>query len=109
MPTAWLRSGQHITSVGSDDSSKCEIAPGALASARIFVDSILSEKEYGSTRRAISAEEIKSSDLKELGSLVDRQFLRHPNDTTIASLSGLGVQDLTAANQFCGALSPVRG
>ena len=40
----WLRPGQHITSVGSDDNTKCEIAPEALVSARVFVDAISSGK-----------------------------------------------------------------
>lgn len=101
----WLRLGQHLTSVGSDDASKCEIAPKAFASAQVFVDAIATAKDYGSTHRAINEGLLDYAHLTELGSLVDGKFTRDPQQTTIACLSGLGIQDLTAVNQFWGALN----
>jgi ornithine cyclodeaminase/alanine dehydrogenase-like protein (mu-crystallin family) len=36
----WLRAGQHITAVGADDPTKCELDAVVLNRARVFVDSL---------------------------------------------------------------------
>lgn len=101
----WVRPGQHITSVGADDATKCEIAPEVLAAARVFVDAISSGKAYGNTRQAISVGLIDDQQLIEIGTVLKSGFDRNPAQITIASLSGLGIQDLMAVNQFWGNLT----
>jgi len=100
----WIRPGQHITSVGADDETKCEIAPEALVSAAVFVDSVCSAKAFGNTHRAISEQLIGEVHLTEIGAVLNKSIDRDPEQTTIACLSGLGIQDLTAVNQLWGNL-----
>lgn len=101
----WLRPGQHITSVGSDDATKCEIHPAALASAQVFVDSRSSGKAFGTPRQAILQGLIRTEDLQELGTIIDIVRKPLPERTSIACLSGLGVQDLTAVQAIWPALT----
>ncbi|WP_208354492.1 ornithine cyclodeaminase family protein [Pseudaestuariivita rosea] len=95
----WIKRGQHITSVGSDDTTKCEIDPAILKDADVYVDAIESAVEYGAPSRAIGKGLIKKADLTEIGLLIGSLAKSHAN-TTVACLSGLGVQDLTAVNRF---------
>jgi len=92
---AWLHPGQHITSVGADDPSKCELEPQALEQADlIVVDSRAAATSNGSTRRALQAGALAESDLTEIGQIGTYQ--RAPHAITIACLVGIGVQDLVA-------------
>jgi ornithine cyclodeaminase/alanine dehydrogenase-like protein (mu-crystallin family) len=101
----WLRSGQHITSVGSDDMTKCEIGANALAISRLFVDSIPTALRYGSIGNAISNGLLQSDRLVEIGKQLDAPPYRNTLDITIACLTGLGVQDLTAVNSIWRAIA----
>ncbi|HEX5377579.1 MAG TPA: hypothetical protein VFW47_03360, partial [Phenylobacterium sp.] len=49
----WLHPGQHVTAVGADDSTKCELAAAALNRARLFVDSRETTAAHGDVHRAI--------------------------------------------------------
>lgn len=99
----WIKPGQHITSVGSDDITKCEIDPAILASADVYVDAVESATKYGTPSRAIAEHLITKSSLIEIGSMIDTDT-KNQRNTTVACLSGLGVQDLTAVNEFWGKL-----
>ncbi|MEL0436173.1 ornithine cyclodeaminase family protein [Phycobacter sp. K97] len=103
--SAWLRPGQHVTSVGSDDATKCEIDPAALADAQVFVEARSSGEAFGTPRRAIASGLICASDLVELGTALETEMTPHPSCTSIACLSGLGVQDLTAVQAIWPALT----
>ena len=92
----WLRPGQHVTSVGSDDATKCEIDPAALAHAQVFVEARSSGEAFGAPHRAIAKGLIGAKDLVELGAALEAKMAPDPDRTSIACLSGLGVQDLTA-------------
>ncbi len=95
----WIRPGQHITSVGSDDTTKCELDPVILRDADTYVDAIDSATKYGASSRAIAEGLITTSKLTEIGSLSEPVTIVETN-VTVACLSGLGVQDLTAINGF---------
>ncbi|MEJ2018411.1 MAG: ornithine cyclodeaminase family protein [Maritimibacter sp.] len=95
----WIRPGQHITCVGSDDTTKCEIDPAILKDAEVFVDAKASALKYGVSARAISAKLLCEEALTEIGSVLTRDP-GNRQATTVACLSGLGVQDLTTVNAF---------
>jgi ornithine cyclodeaminase len=92
----WIRPGQHITSVGSDDATKCELDPALLARAALFVDAAASGRAYGSPHRAIEAGLISPEAMTEIGALVMTPRPRAADALTVACLSGLGIQDLLA-------------
>ena len=60
----WLRPGQHITAVGADDATKCELDAQCFKRAnRLIVDSRESASDHGEVRRwlkqgAITMEEV---------------------------------------------------
>jgi ornithine cyclodeaminase len=93
---AWLRPGQHVTSVGSDDATKCEIDPAALVEAQVYVEARSSGEAFGTPHRAIAMGLIGAEDLAELGAALGATVSQDPHRTSIVCLSGLGVQDLTA-------------
>jgi len=96
----WLRPGQHITSVGSDDAFKCELAPSVLAAADlVVVDAFEPAEKYGNIHRAVNAGLLKiQSDVTEIGAILNgvARGRCHESDLTVASFVGLGIQDLTA-------------
>jgi ornithine cyclodeaminase len=96
----WLRAGQHVTAVGADDAAKCELDAGALRRARVFVDSRGAIAANGNLVRAAEAGLDPSALVEaEIGEiLADEAFRRDPADVTIATLVGLGAQDVAAAS-----------
>jgi ornithine cyclodeaminase/alanine dehydrogenase-like protein (mu-crystallin family) len=96
----WLREGQHITAVGADDASKCELDLASLKRARVVVDSLESTAVNGDIGRAIQSGQYTLDEVSgELGEvLAGRKAGRVSDlDITIAKLVGIGVQDLIAA------------
>jgi ornithine cyclodeaminase/alanine dehydrogenase-like protein (mu-crystallin family) len=49
----WLRAGQHITAVGADDPTKCELDATTLKRARVFVDALDTTAANGDVHCAI--------------------------------------------------------
>lgn len=96
----WIRPGQHITSVGSDDATKCELDPEILASARVFVDSRKSAQAFGTTKRAFDRGVLALDDIVEIGTVLEHGDPALDGSVTVACLTGLGVQDLTAVNHI---------
>lgn len=96
----WLKPGVHITSVGSDDATKSELAPECFMSADIVVvDSVEAAQQFGNIHRAIQAGMGDLQSIIEIGDIlrgakVGRQS---KEQITIVSFVGLGVQDLAAA------------
>jgi ornithine cyclodeaminase/alanine dehydrogenase-like protein (mu-crystallin family) len=108
----WLRPGQHITAVGADDATKCELDVAALKRARVFVDSLDSTAANGDVARAIQTGRYALDEVSgELGEvLAGRKPGRVSEpDITIVKLVGIGAQDLIAAEvslQRLGLFSP---
>ena len=97
---AWLRPGQHITSVGADDATKCELDADSLGRARVFVDDRHTALAYGNVHRAVTRHGYQPGDLAgEIGELLAGAVPGRvdPAGITIASFVGTGVQDLVAA------------
>ena len=104
---AWLRPGQHLTAVGADDETKSELDAEALRRARVFVDARDTAAHTGEVHRAIRAGEYQLTALAgEIGDVLNGAVpgRRSKNDITIATLAGLGVQDLAAAEVVLRAL-----
>jgi len=97
---AWLCDGQHVTAIGADDPSKCELDRECLERAQLItVDSLLDGAANGELYR--HQWPLDSNKVVEIGHvLVGRKRGRStPKEITIAKFVGLGVQDLAAANE----------
>ncbi len=97
----WLRPGQHVTAVGADDPTKCELDADALARARVFVDAIDTATANGDVHRAITSGAYLADALAgEIGDVLAGRLVGRTSegDITIAKLVGIGVQDLAAAS-----------
>ncbi len=96
----WLRAGQHVTALGADDATKCELDADTLTRARVFVDSIESNLANGDVCRAITGGHYRREQLAgELGDVLDGRVIGRTSaaDITVVKLVGIGAQDLVAA------------
>ncbi|BDP43654.1 cyclodeaminase (plasmid) [Deinococcus aetherius] len=96
----WLREGQHITAVGADDATKCELDAATLKRARVFVDDRQTAAANGDVYHAVQAGGYTPGDVAgEIGEvLAGRKAGRiSAGDITVAKFVGIGVQDLAAA------------
>lgn len=97
----WLRPGQHITAIGADDHTKCELDAVCLQRAdRLIVDSRKSAMEHGEVHHWLRHGEITMDQVHgELGEVLSGKILgrRSNEEITIAKFVGLGAQDLAAA------------
>jgi ornithine cyclodeaminase len=104
----WLHEGQHITAVGADDPTKCELSVSALRRARVFVDSLETALVNGDVHRAIQHGDYSRGDVA--GEIGDVLAGRKPGrissaDITIGKFVGIGAQDLVAAETALAMLS----
>ena len=97
----WLKLGAHVTAVGSDAPDKQELDPSLPARADLLVvDSRRQAAEIGELHHALAAGLIDERKAVELGEICART---HPGRTsgsqlTVCDLTGVGVQDVAAAN-----------
>jgi ornithine cyclodeaminase len=96
----WLRPGQHITAVGADDATKCELDASVLRRASVFVDSVETTQAHGDIGRAIRQGQYTLQEISgEIGEVLSgaRSGRRSSTDITIAKFIGIGAQDVVAA------------
>jgi ornithine cyclodeaminase/alanine dehydrogenase-like protein (mu-crystallin family) len=96
----WLRAGQHLTAVGADDPTKCELDIGALRRGRVFVDSLETAATNGDVYRAMQNGGYASGELAgEIGEVLagSKSGRTADADITICKLVGIGAQDVVAA------------
>lgn len=105
----WLRPGQHVTAMGSDQPGKCELDPACLSRADLYVPDRLSQtRKMGELRAAIDAGIVAADhDFAELGDMLrgGAPGRRDPADITIADLTGTGVQDTAIATHALAAIA----
>lgn len=92
-----IRKGTHITAVGSDTPEKIELDPKILRNADIVAaDSISQCQSRGEISAALKAGLIENRDIVELGNVIqdDRLMRSFDEQTTIADLTGVAVQDI---------------
>jgi len=94
-----IKSGTHITAMGSDTPEKNEIDPAILARANLVVaDSIPQCLLRGEIRAAIAAGALRPEDVVELGNVIAGAARRRSSDDiTVADLTGVAVQDIMIA------------
>ncbi len=96
----WLRPGQHITAMGSDQHGKNEIEPACISRARYVPDRLSQTRKLGELRAAIEAGVVEANaEFDELGRIVagDAEGRTSNDEITIADLTGTGVQDTAIA------------
>lgn len=94
---AWIKAGTHVTAVGSDGPGKQELDPALLRSADLLVvDSIAQCRASGELQHALSEE----GRAVELGAICAGRAPGRSaeHQLTICDLTGVGVQDVAAAN-----------
>jgi ornithine cyclodeaminase/alanine dehydrogenase-like protein (mu-crystallin family) len=94
---AWLKTGAHITAVGSDGVDKQELDPDILEGADLLVvDSVDQCSRLGELQHAPS----EAGRAVELGLICANTASGRIDDAqlTVCDLTGLGVQDVAAAN-----------
>jgi len=99
---AWIAPGAHITAVGSDQPDKQEVEAALVARADVLVaDSRPQCLRLGEIHHAVEAGAITPDDIDaELGEIVAGTKPGRTTDDaiTLCDLTGLGVQDVAAAN-----------
>lgn len=102
-----IRKGTHITAMGSDTEDKIELDPRILQNADIVVaDSISQCLLRGEIHQALKAGVLEKERVVELGNVIVNPELRRSSDdqTTIADLTGVAVQDIQIAKAVYHAL-----
>ena len=108
LQAGWLRDGQHVTAMGSDQPGKNELDPECLARADLYVaDRASQTRLMGELRAAIEAGTHSGNHVPELGDIIAG---KHPGRTdrdqiTICDLTGTGVQDTAIATHALAAFS----
>ena len=96
----WLKPGQHVTAMGSDQHGKNEIAPECIAKVRYVADRLSQTRVLGELRTAIAAGVVDAdADFPELGQIVagTKTGRTTRDEITLADLTGTGVQDTAIA------------
>lgn len=96
----WLRPGQHVTAMGSDQHGKNEIDPAVFARARYVPDRLSQTRELGELRVALQAGTVAAgTEFTELGAVLagDAPGRDSADEITFADLTGTGVQDTAIA------------
>ena len=95
-----IRSGTHITAMGSDTPEKNELAPNILRKADLVVaDSIPQCGERGELHHALKTDTVSGESIIELGHIIANPSLGRTSETqiTVADLTGVAVQDIQIA------------
>ncbi len=107
-----IRKGTHITAMGSDTPEKQELDPRILQKADIVVaDSISQCLLRGEIHQALKAGVLEKERIVELGNVIADPGLRRTSEeqTTIADLTGVAVQDIQIAKAVYNALVEEEG
>jgi ornithine cyclodeaminase len=98
--------GTHITAMGSDDHGKQELDARLLGRADIVVaDSRVQCVDHGECAPAVRDGQLAASSIVELGEVIDdpSRGRTHPDQITIADLTGVAIQDIQIAKMVAGA------
>jgi ornithine cyclodeaminase len=102
-----VRSGTHITAMGSDDHGKQELDPEVLAKADLVVADSLSQcVDHGECAGAVQGGQIEEGSILELGRVIEDPAIGRTSDDqiTIADLTGVAIQDIQIAKMVARAL-----
>ncbi|MDM7458507.1 MAG: ornithine cyclodeaminase family protein, partial [Paracoccus sp. (in: a-proteobacteria)] len=106
---SWLRPGQHVTAMGSDQPGKAELDPACLARADLYVADCLAQTRLMGDLRAALEAGLPDRDHPELGQIIAGQQSgrTHPDQITLCDLTGTGVQDTAIATHALAAFLKV--
>lgn len=96
----WLRPGQHVTAMGSDQHGKNEIDPAVFSRVRYVPDRLSQTGELGELRVALAAGIVAGgTEYAELGDVLagNAPGRQSADEITLADLTGTGVQDTAIA------------
>ena len=102
-----VRKGTHITAMGSDDHGKQELEAELLAKAdRVVADSVSQCVDHGECFHAVKHNMIEEDSILELGNVIKNPEIGRTNEdqTTVADLTGVAIQDIQIAKMVNGAL-----
>ena len=102
-----IRPGTHITALGADGQGKQELDAAILAKADlVVVDSLSQCAAYGELSHALKAGYLLEEDALTLGALASGEATgrSHPDQITLADLTGVAVQDIQIAKMVYEAL-----
>ena len=106
---AWVAKGTHITSAGTGSPEKVELEPQLLLKAdKLVADRVFQTARYGNLHHAIAAGVLGVERVYgELGDLAAGRLAgrQHPDEITVADLTGVGVQDAAIAATVVEALN----
>jgi len=95
-----IRSGTHITAIGSDTELKQELDAKILGEADVVIaDSLIQCQERGEIYRALKTGDISMDKVVELGAAIKggNRIRRSEDQVTVADLTGVAVQDVNIA------------
>ncbi len=98
---SWLAAGALVIAAGSDGPDKQELDVDVLASAdRVVADSLAQCRRLGEIHHAIDAGVLSDDRVTELGQITAGRApgRRTPDEMIVCDLTGIGVQDVAAAN-----------
>ena len=97
----WLQPGHHITAMGSDQSTKCELEASCITKCNYYIPDYQAQTQILGELRPALANGLVPKDMKftELGNVIaDKNKGRKTDkDITIADLTGTGMQDTAIA------------
>ena len=98
-----LRPGTHVSAVGADSPGKQELDPAILREcALLFVDSLPQRERLGELQHALS----ESARAIELGDFCEAPRPFDRGGITVCDFTGLGIEDLFAAEECYSRLEP---
>jgi ornithine cyclodeaminase len=92
-----LRPGTRIVAVGADSPGKRELEVDILTRARIVVDSRAQCVDHGESGWAVRAGLVDAASLIELGALLEAPIAFADEETVVADLTGVAIQDFEIA------------
>jgi ornithine cyclodeaminase len=104
----WLAPGTHITAIGADNTTKRELDLSVLHRAqRIAVDDVHQARTLGELKGLDDAT-AANLPVTTLAAVLtgDATGRTHPDDITIADLTGLGIQDAAVAQHLATLFPP---
>lgn len=97
LSASMVRPGARIVAVGADSPGKRELDVQILARARIVVDSRTQCIDHGETGWAVRAGLVSEASLMELGALLEQPVAFAEEETVVADLTGVAIQDFEIA------------
>ncbi len=100
LENAQVEGGTHIACMGTDTKGKQELEAALVARASIFTDEIAQSISIGECQHAIANGSLQTTDIKELGAVINGKIpgRTSADEITLFDGTGVGLQDLAVAS-----------